>query len=151
MLRFYDLSLLVTRKYWLATLHLDWPAVLIVHGFKHGAILRGRLNRDITKAGHYYPYIVILAEIPLLTATSTIFLGNALFHGNCDIGYCFRGAIKALPRLLSAAIMKPLLMLSPAHMCEVFLLETTKRRTRLETWQPPHVRLATGLFSANSD
>lgn len=121
----YDLSLLVLRKYW-------WQLCILI-GLPYAALLC--LNIALIYQGprsHFndhwtiWPYVLLMAEIPLLTAASTVFLGNALFHGNCALLHCFRTAFKQSARLLVACIMKPLILITPAHMCEVYLLEQLK-------------------------
>ena len=121
----YDLSLLVLRKYW-------WQLSLLI-GLPYLAFMC--LNIALVYQGPetqmsarwtIWPYLLLMAEIPLLSAASTVFLGNALFHGNCGIVHCLRTALRHSGRLLIACLLKPIILLTPAHMCEVYLLEQLK-------------------------
>ncbi len=121
----YDLSLLVCRRYW-------WQlGLLICLPYFPFALLNGLLfYRGATNSLDFnlIPYMVLLAEIPLITAPATVFLGNALFHGNCDIRHCFAQAYKHIPALIVYGLLKIFIMLTPAQMVEIFTLEQLKQK-----------------------
>lgn len=148
----YDLSLLVCRRYW-------WQlSLLVIISYLPFLVINTLLlyHGDVWEDGALWYYLLIIAEFPLISAAATLFLGNALFHGNCGILYCLRQALDNLPALLTACILKVLVLLTPVHLVEITLLEQLRgKRARkrgmrlLSGWRQDYLAqllLNTGLF-----
>lgn len=120
----FDLAILVCRKYCCQLLSLalismtPWIALNMF-------LFLYTTNSDEAHSGamQILIYAIILAEIPIMTAAITLFLGNVLFDGNISLRYCLGQAWKRSFQLLLYGCMRPLLFLSPAHQCEVIMLE----------------------------
>ncbi len=121
----YDLALLVCKRYWFPLTILCGLVYLPCIAINIALFYEGpSYNWSIP----LLPYLVLLAEFPLISAASTLYLGNVLFQGHCSKRACLKSLVKHLRSLIITMPVKMMLLMSPAHMVEILVLEQLKGR-----------------------
>ncbi len=119
----YDLSFLVCRRYWWQLGLLIFICYAPIAAFNYLFLFQNVHDSSRIMMFHY---LIVFCEIPLITAAATTFLGNALFHGNTGIRYCLSQASKKFFCLFFYGVLKGTLIIAPAQMVEVYMLEQLK-------------------------